>query len=286
VNKGKMKKTRVAECADNSVNICTGCAHGCLYCYAAFRAARFKRCPRHQWTDEHVRPEAVKGLAGRLFQGRVMFPTAHDWTDLTRPHCQQALAHMLAAGNDVLVVSKARSQIASDVHAVWKACPRPNAIRPELRMSITCVDEALRKFWEPNAAPISERVAALRLAKGLGLPTSASLEPLLEPSKAVELVTWLEDYCVADEHGRGGEIWIGKANNLPARTAWAKGVVPDIEGAVAALEAVQTDDAVMAVWVELHGNPKVRWKDSYADAINRHIGQADAGTRGQGDAEK
>jgi len=268
------RRTGTREWAEHSVNVCLGCRHGCLYCYAADIANRFNRRGRGDWGEvERTNWGKVDELAGRRFSGRVMFPTTHDWTPGTREACSAALEHLLAAGNDVLVVTKGGAGVVNDVgYAMHEAgCQVPTCAtpKPEMRFSITCLSEQVRAFWEPGAASINDRLAGLRRAHHWGMPTSVSCEPLLEPHRAAELVEAVEDLCVADQRGRGGEIWIGKANQLTRRTAWAWERVAGIAGAVRQLEAGQSDEQVMRVYEQLRGHAKVRWKDSYAEVIAR-----------------
>ncbi len=266
------------EWAENSANVCLGCRHGCLYCYAAEIAARFGRRARDGWSDsERVNRAAVESLKGRRFGGRVMFPATHDITPGNWEACLQALGYLLAAHNDVLVVTKGGEAVVNlvgmemhDAGLQRDGCRWP---KPEMRFSITCEDDRIREFWEPGAPTIGERFGGLKWACHWGMPTSVSVEPLLEPHAAVEMVSGLETFCRSDAHGRGGEIWIGKARQLKRRTAWARGRVTGLDRAVRHLEAEQADDVVMGVYEKLKDHPKVRWKDSYAAVIRRHGGE-------------
>jgi pyruvate-formate lyase-activating enzyme len=275
------ERTGTREWAEHSVNVCLGCSHGCLYCYAADMASRFARRGRDAWDGvEQVNWAKVDELKGKRFKGRVMFPTTHDWTAGSSEACAAALAHLLEAGNDVLVVTKGGARVALEVAKTAVKHITVEGVNPEMRFSITCVDSRVARFWEPGAPEPFARLAGLRRACELGLPTSVSIEPMLEPHRAVELVDTVDVYCQSSCLGRGGEIWIGKANQLARRTAWARGRVDGIEGAVRQLEAGQTDDQVMRVYEQLRGHTKVRWKDSYAEVIRR-CGEAEADIKEQ-----
>ena len=43
------------------------------------------------------------------------------------------------------------------------------------------MNDALRQRWEPNVAPVSERLALLKAAHEQGVYTCVSLEPVLDP---------------------------------------------------------------------------------------------------------
>ena len=267
------QRTGTREWAETGINVCVGCAHGCLYCYAADMAHRFKWMPRLAWSDQE-RPdrEDVERLEGKRFTGRVMFPTRHDWTPTSEPYCAVALGYLLAAGNDVLVVTKGGQRTVDLVRLVVVELNTPPAMLPEIRFSITHWSERVGRFWEPRAPSVDARLCGLGMASCAGYPTSVSMEPLLQPEKAVEMVAMLAPLCRRDDHGRGGEIWIGKARHLARRTAWARGRVAGLQEAVEQLEDAQSDDGVMLVYEALQDHPQVRWKDSYAEVIRRCCG--------------
>ena len=78
----KSKTSGTREWADVTVNCCTGCQHGCLYCYAESLALQRKQVTEGQWTNQRIRHhDVVKGRRKR-FQGWVMFPSSHDITPI------------------------------------------------------------------------------------------------------------------------------------------------------------------------------------------------------------
>lgn len=274
-----MSKTGTKEWAPKSANCCVGCSNNCLYCYAAEMAARFKRRAREDWFREEIRSDLVSARAPR-HRGRVMFPTTHDITPGNREACEYTLAGLLAAGNDVLIVTKGGADVVNSVgyvmhdvaHHLLETLYTPKI---EMRFSITCLSDAVRSFWEPGAPSILERMRGLGRAlswepgapsilermEGLhvaacgGIPTSVSAEPLLEPERGVELVERLAKLT-------RGEIWLGRARQLRRRTAWARGRVPGIEKAVEDLERRQSPDRWAKLRERLAGHPQVRWKDA------------------------
>ena len=54
--------------------------------------------------------------------------------------------------------------------------------------TLTFTDEADRQQWEPGAAPTDERIAALKEAHQLGIPTWVSLEPVVKPDQSLDLI--------------------------------------------------------------------------------------------------
>ena len=61
-------------------------------------------------------------------------------------------------------------------------------------VTISFVDEHLRCHWEPDAAPISKRAEALRLAKSEGLSTWVSVDPIIEADEALRVIRSLAPF--------------------------------------------------------------------------------------------
>jgi hypothetical protein len=78
-------------------------------------------------------------------------------------------------------------------------------------ISITTDDETVRRIFEPACAPIRARVDALRAVREAGIPTQASIAPLL-PCNAERLaalldpaVDWVVVSTFRDDGGSGGK---------------------------------------------------------------------------------
>ncbi len=76
-------------------------------------------------------------------------------------------------------------------------------------MSITTNDEAVRRIFEPACAPIGERIKAIRTVREAGIPTQASIAPLLpcDPERLAEMldpaVDWVVVSTFRDDGGEG-----------------------------------------------------------------------------------
>ena len=268
---GKKSKsaTGTREWSDHSVNCQDGCEHACIYCYARANALRFgKIASGAAWARPVIDAYAVRKDHGRL-DGIVMFPTRHDITPGNLDACLAVLCRLAAAGNRILIVSKPHF-----------ACVREMTLRLAewrkqllFRFSIGCLDDEIRRFWEPGAPPIPERIAALQEARLAGYATSVSCEPLLKPWNIADLLNAVAPY-VTDS------IWIGKLNMLRHRTAWL-GMSPG--GAdrqmIVELEAWQRAERIREVadlaieWGLAYHNAHpewpaaIRWKESYKKAL-------------------
>lgn len=246
--------TGTLEWAASNVNIQDGCEHDCRYCYAKTMAIRFKRATAATWGRPRVRRHDLdRGFTRRA--GRIMFPTAHDITGRNIDECLSVLNRMLAAGNELLIVSK------PGLACVKRLCEElaPYRGRIVFRFSIGSTDEAVLSYWEPGAPGFAERLAGLRTAHLMDFQTSVSGEPMLDdaPERLVEAV---RPY-VTDS------IWLGKINRL-------RGILPlncpgDAEAVRRgeALLAQQSDTAIRALYARYRRDTMIKWKDSIKAVI-------------------
>ena len=202
-----MKKTGTREWADVNVNIITGCEHACRYCYAAEMALkRFHRIAAlDEWANPELRPKEVSKRRMKC-KGRIMFPTTHDITPQFLDECVTVLRKLLAAKNEVLIVSKPH------LECVERLCRELAAYKKKIvyRFTIGAMDDELLRFWEPGAPAFAERLAALKHAHAQGFRTSVSAEPMLDVPHAFELYEALAPF-VTDT------IWFGKMNDVRRR---------------------------------------------------------------------
>lgn len=237
------------EWAASNVNIQDGCEHDCLYCYAKTMAIRFKRATPVTWKRPRLRQHDLdRGFTRRA--GRIMFPTAHDITDQNINECLMVLKRMLAAGNDLLIVSKPSL---SCIKALCTELAHHQA-KILFRFSIGSTDDAVLSFWEPGAPSFKVRLDCLKYAFENGYQTSVSGEPMLdgEPDK---LIAAVRPY-VTDS------IWLGKINRLRQILPFN---CPNNEEAMRqgeALMATQNDKAIRALYARYRRDLKIKWKDS------------------------
>ena len=123
----KNKSISTWQWATKTVNCCTGCSHDCLYCYAKSMAIRFKQATAAEWPNERIRMHDVN-RKHRRYPGRVMFPSSHDITPTNLNACMTVLEKLLAAGNDVLIVSKPH------LGCIRKICDAFDLYRDQFRM--------------------------------------------------------------------------------------------------------------------------------------------------------
>jgi len=298
--------TGTKEWAASTLNVASGCGHGCLYCYARFNALRYGQIKTGaEWACETVHADRVaKGYHGG--RGRIMMPSSHDITPVTVDAVAEVACKLLDAPTPkgrpettLLLVTKGdgpcveqicRAMDELDARKTFTADYGYHGVRRRViwRLTIGCLDDRCRQFWEPGAPDIDMRLETLRWLFHNGWQTSVSCEPLLEPRRAAELVATVASFVTET-------IWIGSARELRARTAWCRSQTNPaytpagmrvLENAIANIEVWQTPSAILRVaesirkvlldWPPGPGEAwrsvwqKLRWKDSYAHVLRQH----------------
>jgi DNA repair photolyase len=249
--------TGTAEWAEHKLNICRGCSHGCLYCYACWFLLHYKKiASREEWRNERLTANAFRSTFPRK-SGVVMYPSSHDITPLTLDRSIAILRLALEAGNQVLVVSKPHLECIKALAGELVRYRRQILFR----FTIGSVKEDLTKIWEPGAPTPAERLEALSFAYAAGYDTSVSIEPMLggvgETIQVVEEVT----------RHVSETIWIGKMRRIRERVDMS---TPEIAQAVELVEQQQSDSEILKLVEHLRSNPKIRWKDSIKKVLAKH----------------
>lgn len=246
----KREQPGTREWSDLFYNICAGCAHGCLYCYAKARSCRFDKTlrPPEQWLQQKLNGNQDRLGAEVKPVGVVMFPTTHDLTPEFLPQILTTLKNLLRH-NQVLLVTKPHRSVVTALCREFASEQK----RILFRFTIGSADAALAAFWEPGAPAPQERIQALQQAHRRGFATSVSLEPMLDSVDATialvaRLTPWVTD-----------TFWIGKMQRVPVK------LNAHVRGFVAAREKIreqQTDAEILRLVARLANHPQVRWKDS------------------------
>jgi DNA repair photolyase len=162
--------------ADYAVNCYTGCAHGCVYCYARF-ASRFSH-PRQPWGSfVDIKANAPGVLAREVKRrpvGRVMLSSVCDaWQPVEKEALitRQCLEILLRYRYEISALTKsALARRDLDLLATGNV---------DFGVTVTTLDPHLARIIEPGASPPSERLAVLEEAKNKGLRSYAFVGPLL-----------------------------------------------------------------------------------------------------------
>jgi len=247
----KIRGTR--EWAVANIDCCTGCSHGCRYCYARYDAVvKNKTVSGADWENPVVRPEDVK-RDFPCYAGQVMFPTTHDILPSNLDACASVIEGLVASGNRVLVVSKPH------IDCIKYLCHHFEKDREQIlfRFTITAIDNTILRFWEPSAPCYEERKECLQHAFAMRYQTSVSIEPMLDTENVVqlfeELVPWVTH-----------SLWLGKMNKVESR------VVCDSKEMELEMQRIcegQTTARIVQIYQQLKDNPLVRWKESIKEVM-------------------
>ena len=201
---------RAGEYSDKGVaaNIFTGCDHGCLYCYAP-------GCRRMNGVEGKAKFHSSIGTAPDLF-ARIardcrkklpepiflcflcdVYPANHDIHGITR----EVIKIIIDSGNAVNILTKGGTRAVKDFDLLARDP------RNKIGATLTFLDNALSRHWEPLAALPDDRLQMLSAAKDAGITTWASVEPVIVPSESLRAMYFAAPFV--------DEFKIGKWNHDP-----------------------------------------------------------------------
>lgn len=251
--KPQQRPSGTREWSTHSANILKGCKHDCRYCYAKHREVhRLGTMTKDQWVHPKLNVGAFN-KRWRKVEGTIMFPTSHDITPEFIDQCSDYLVRMLTPGNKVLIVSKPHlsciDRLTTDLE--------PFKANVLFRFTICADDDAVLKYWEPEAPGFEERLNSLAVAKSRGFETSVSCEPMLDAPNIVRLVEKLRPH-VTDS------IWIGKMNDISNRVKVATAAdVAEVER----IRRGQTNTRILEIYAQLKDDPLIKWKESIKEVV-------------------
>lgn len=162
---------------DYSVNPYVGCEHGCAYCYGRF----MKRVTQHteewgEFVDVKVNAPLVlsRELAGAS-KGVVLVSSVTDpYQPLERERrlTREILLRLREHGFPTSILTKS-SLVTRDIDILSQM---PGC---EVGLTITTLDERVRRGFEPRASPSPDRIAALKELSDAKIPTYAFIGPML-----------------------------------------------------------------------------------------------------------
>ncbi|MFQ6049115.1 MAG: radical SAM protein [Phycisphaerae bacterium] len=164
---------------DYALNCYTGCQHACRYCYARFMG-RFHH-PDQPWGSfVDVKLNAPEVLTRQLrrrrtYPGSVFVSSVCDgWQPLESRYrlTRSCLGPLLEHGFELHILTK--SSLARRDLDLLTGCPRVL-----LGVTVTTLDEHLRRQLEPHASPAADRIALLREAARRHIRIYAFFGPLL-----------------------------------------------------------------------------------------------------------
>jgi len=207
-------KGAAAEYARLAVNLYQSCPHGCGYCYAPrclhVRDSQFRAPARpRSGIVDRLRRDAKKHANSPIpvlmsFIGDC-YPSEFDGEDVTR----DAIAILREHDIPVHVLTKGGMRASRDFPLLQgPACA--------FGSTLCWTDDQDRLHWEPGAAPVADRITAIKLAHNLGIRTFVSVEPVIVPEQCISLIQELSEWV--------DEWRLGRLNHHPlaAEIEWAR----------------------------------------------------------------
>jgi DNA repair photolyase len=196
---------RAREFAPLAANLYRGCSHGCIYCYVpqTIKEKRdvFAAQPR-------PRKDVLKFLEkdARKYRGDDREILLSFTSDPYQP-LEMGLG-LTRRAIEIFIENKLRFTILTKggMSASRDFDLSESYEKARFGTTIVFLDQVDANKWEPNAAPILDRIEAIRTAHNKGIPTWVSLEPVIDPGQALDLIQQLHPYV---------SYWkIGKLNYL------------------------------------------------------------------------
>ena len=164
--------------SDNGMNLYRGCSHGCIYCDSRSTCYQIN----HRFEDIEVKENALELLEKALRSKRS--PCMIGTGAMTDPYIplEERLQYTRGAleiiekhGFGVAIQTKS-TRILRDLDLLQKINEKSKAV---VQMTLTTHDDHLCRILEPNVSVTSERVAALKQFRDVGIPTVVWLCPIL-----------------------------------------------------------------------------------------------------------
>ncbi|MDD5703912.1 MAG: radical SAM protein [Dehalococcoidales bacterium] len=186
-------KGKAGEYAEWALNIYRGCSHKCTYCYVP--------TIMHMTRTEFSHPRPRKGilenteadawyLSANTKLGTLVF---HCFACDPYPHIEnelkitrQSIEILHKYGLNVILLTKGGIRATRDFDLLTD--------KDQFGVTLTCLDNTESLRWESGATLPMDRIDSLREAHRLGIPTWASLEPVLNPETTLKIIRLTYEY--------------------------------------------------------------------------------------------
>lgn len=182
---------------DRFINPYRGCEHGCIYCYARPSHAYWDLSPGLDFETKLIaKTNAAEVLAQQLSKpGYVCAPiNLGSNTDPYQPIereqqlTRRLLEVLLRFRHPVTIVTKG-SLVLRDLDLLAELASRRLA---RVMISLTTLDDDLKRVLEPRAASPKARLRAIRVLRGAGVPVGVLCSPMIPMVNDSELERLLE----------------------------------------------------------------------------------------------
>lgn len=177
---------RAREYARLACNIYRGCDHQCVYCYApgATRRSRddFAVSSTRNGFLKKLESEAAKyaaiGITAKVLLCFTCDP--YQLLDIKEQVTRKTIQILKSRGLNVQVLTKGGGQALRDLDLFTP--------QDAFGTTLTLLDNDESMKWEPRAALPGDRIRTIKRFHEAGIPTWVSLEPVLNPDVALEII--------------------------------------------------------------------------------------------------
>lgn len=188
------------EYSELAVNLATGCVHGCKYCFAP----SIRRMSRENYKN-NIMPR--KDFFSKLERDLQDMKKIGDprrvllcfMTDCYQPQLVHMTRHSLELFKKYDINFQVLTKNGKNAEKDFDLYKPGDAYASTIVFS----KEKDRQFFEPDAGTLDERIESLKKAKSLGIETWVSIEPVLYPDQALELIDQTKDYV---DHYKIGKV--------------------------------------------------------------------------------
>lgn len=189
-----------------AINPYVGCPHGCIYCYAEF----MRGVTRHEeaWGEfldvKDFDTASLVKFAASHGNERVFMSSVTDCYNLyeARFGLTRKVLETLAGSDVNLQILTKSSLVMRDIDLLQTM---PNV---RVGVSLSVIDESLRRMLEPRASPVAARIAAIKKLRAAGVKTYIFVAPIFPQITPV--------FDIISHYGDAAdEIWFDRLNLYP-----------------------------------------------------------------------
>jgi DNA repair photolyase len=199
-----------------ATNIYSGCDHGCQYCYGP--AATHTQ--RGQFGNPAERKDYLERLERDAAKVKPSDPillcfTCDPYSQFDAEHgiTRKAIEILHRHGHHVAILTKGGSRALRDLDLFGPG--------DSFGTTLTFINDADSLAWEPGAALPGDRLDTLKRFHDAGIPTWASMEPVIDPVQTLQLIRRSHRYIDLYKVGRwnhdvraNGIDWAGFAADV------------------------------------------------------------------------
>ena len=204
-------KGKAREYAPLAVNLYSGCAHGCTYCFGPSTLKKNRQVFNSKVaTKENALKrlkEDARKLRGDDREVLLSFVTdPYQPIEMELEITRQAVKILIENDLRFAILSKGGTRVERDFDLLQ------GYTKARLGTTLLFTSQEDADKWEPKAPSIDDRIAAIEHAHAKGIKTWVSLEPVIIPEQALSLIKMLDPIV---DHWK-----IGKLNYKALNVDW------------------------------------------------------------------